>query len=72
MKLKNKKRIKRTNSRIIAEVVGCSSSTVRQVANGDRSAETSLGQRIAVATMILEDGIEGIIINAKKTLQNAN
>ena len=66
------KRLKRTvSSKIVAEVVGCAPCTVIQVQKGIRSADTYTGQRINVATMLLEEGISSLIINTKKLLNQS-
>ncbi len=59
----------RVNTRVIAEVVGCSPCTVVQVLNGKRSSDTYTGERIQVAQLILEEGIESVIVRAKSILQ---
>lgn len=63
------------NSRIkiprkwIAETVGCSENTVKAVQNGQRSKETDLGQKIEVAEILLEDGINPLLAEVKRIVQ---
>ncbi len=75
--MRNKTTIKKTNSprkrvssTTIAEVVRCAPSTVRMVLGESRNADTTTGERILCAAMILETGFENVIINAKKILNH--
>lgn len=63
-----KKTKRRVNNRVVAEVVGCSPCTIVQVRSGVRNPDSYTGERIAVATMLLEEGFENVIINTKKLL----
>jgi len=67
---KTKSPKKRVSSSVVAEVVGCAPCTVTQVLSGVRNSDTELGQKIQIANMVLEEGIESVIVKAKKTLSN--
>lgn len=54
---------------MIAGTVGCSESMVKAVRNGERSSETTLGQRIVVAEILLEEGINNLMKEVKRILQ---
>lgn len=60
---------KRVSPSLIAEVVGCSGSLVRQVISGDRSNETSMGQRIEIADMLLEEGLNKLVTEVKRVVK---
>lgn len=53
----------------IADTVGCSESMVKQVRNGQRNKDTSLGQKIEVAEILLEDGRNKLLAEVKRILQ---
>ena len=56
---------KRVYSSLVAEVVNCSPSTVRQVLAGSRSRDTELGKTIVAANILLEQGMEKLILEVK-------
>ena len=60
------------SSKIVADVVGCAPCTVIQVQKGIRSADTYTGERILVASMILEEGFEKLILKTKKQFADEN
>lgn len=53
----------------ISGTVGCSESMVKAVRNGERSNETTLGQKIEVAEILLEDGVNNLLKEVKRILQ---
>lgn len=59
---------KRVSTSLISECVECSPIMVRKVQNGERSADTELGQKIEVAEMLLEEGLSGLVTNVKKAI----
>jgi hypothetical protein len=68
-KTKNPKTEKLVSSEMVAGVVGCSSSMVRQVRSGDRSQDTDLGQTIMVADILLEEGTNKLIQEVKRIIK---
>ncbi len=62
---KSKRPKKRIYSSLVAEVVSCSSSTVRQVLAGSRSQNTELGKTIVAVNILLEQGMEKLILEVK-------
>ena len=59
---------KRVSTSLISECVSCSGVMVRMVRRGDRNADTDLGQKIEVAEMLLEEGINQLVVNVKKAI----
>lgn len=68
-KCNGKKRMvakKRVSTTLIAEVVDCSPRMVRMVRDEKRSADTTTGQKIEVADMLLEEGMNKLITEVIK------
>lgn len=63
---KTKRPKKRASVSLISEVSKAAPTTVRQVLSGDRSQETSIGQRIIISEMLLEEGINKLVEEVKK------
>lgn len=59
---------KRVSSSVIAEVVGCSPSMVRMVIRGDRNTDSTKGQQIEVAKMLLEEGMNKLVNEVKRVI----
>lgn len=57
---------KRVSKKLVAEVVGCSTTMVSDVMNGNRNADTDLGTRIELADVLLEEGVNKVIADVKK------
>lgn len=51
---------------LVSEAVGCSTSLVRQVRSGERSGDTPTGQRIEIADMLLEEGLDKLVLEVKR------
>lgn len=66
-KIKRPKKI--ITKAVIADVVGCSLSTVKKVTTGGRSADTDLGTRIELADGLLEEGVNKVIADVKKIVR---
>lgn len=63
---KTKRPKKRASVGLISEVSKAAPTTVRQVLRGERSQETSIGQRIMISEMLLEEGMNKLIEEVKK------
>jgi len=60
---------KRVSSTVVAEVVGCGKSTVTMVLKGQRNPNTNTGQRIEVANMLLEEGMDKLVNEVKRIVK---
>lgn len=61
---------KRIPHYMIAEVTGISENTIKAVRNGHRSKETTLGQKIEVAEILLEEGLNHLLKEVKRILKS--
>lgn len=60
---------KRVSTSLLAEVVECSDRMVRMVRSDARNADTTTGQKIEVADMLLEEGLNKLITEVKKIVK---
>jgi hypothetical protein len=69
-----KRHRKLVTKQIVADVVGCGVSTVKQVLSPvpTRNPDTDLGQRIEIADALLEEKFEQAITDVKKIVHKTN
>jgi len=53
----------------VAEVVGCSTTTVKSIRQGKRSESTELGKKIKLADILLEQGSSALIQEVTKIVR---
>lgn len=59
----------RVPARVVAQVVGCSASTVKAIRQDERSDDTELGRRIRIAEDLLTDGSNLLLKEVKRIVK---
>jgi hypothetical protein len=54
---------------VLADVVGCSVSTVKKVRSGKRSDETETGRTVVIAETMLKEGSNALIEEVKRVVK---